>query len=170
VSSGLDEEIENLDRRGLIEKLQEETQAQSAWTAFYHQAVADRLHLNPTDHKCLDLILKCHLAGEPEPMTPGALARITHLTTGAVTGVLDRLEHAGFVKREHDPQDRRRVIVRPTPERIQHDVAPIFEQLSEGFKRECSRYTDEELRLLIGFARRCQALLQEATRQLRELG
>jgi DNA-binding MarR family transcriptional regulator len=40
------------------------------------------------------------------------LADLTGLTTGAVTGIIDRLEQAGFTRREKDPLDSRRVIVR----------------------------------------------------------
>src|SRR6516225_8343013 len=65
----------------------------------FHQAVADRLGLNPTDHKCLDLV---HRAGGA---TAGDLAEWTGLTTGAITGLIDRLERAGFVRREDHPGD-----------------------------------------------------------------
>src|SRR5690349_15820511 len=73
----------------------------STATIMFHQAVADRLGLNLTDHKCVDLLL---LNG---PLTAGELASLTALTTGAITAALDRLERGGFVKREDDPEDRR---------------------------------------------------------------
>ena len=63
----------------------------------FHQAIADRLGLNVTDHKCIDLLL---MKG---PLTAGELAGMTGLTTGAITAVIDRLEKAGFVRREDDP-------------------------------------------------------------------
>jgi hypothetical protein len=70
-----------------------------------HEAVADRLGINPTDLRCLDLATL-----EPG-LTPTRLAELAGLTTGAITGVLDRLERAGFVRREADPDDRRRLRV-----------------------------------------------------------
>jgi DNA-binding MarR family transcriptional regulator len=136
--------------------------ALSAWTLFFHAAVAEHLKLNTTDHKCLDMIWRCHETTPGECMTPGQLARETRLTTGAVTGVLDRLEQAGYVSREHDPEDRRRIIIRPVPERIKADVWPLFNGLSEGFERLCARYTDEELRRMIAFTRDSQAVLKSA--------
>jgi len=77
-----------------------------------HEAVALRLGINPTDLRCLNLI------GSQPGMTPTRLAELAGLTTGAITGVLDRLEAAGFVRREADPSDRRRLTVHADPERI----------------------------------------------------
>lgn len=77
-----------------------------------HEAVATRLGLNPTD------LLSLELLGTEEDVTPGRLAELMGLTTGAATGILDRLERAGYVRREADPSDRRRVLVRPDPERM----------------------------------------------------
>src|SRR5436853_3885354 len=68
---------------------------------------SDALSLAPTDLVCMCLL---QLNG---PATPGWLSEMTGLTTGAVTGMIDRLERAGYVRREPDPEDRRRVIVQP---------------------------------------------------------
>jgi DNA-binding MarR family transcriptional regulator len=77
-----------------------------------HEAVADRLGINPTDLRCLGLA-----AAEPG-LTPTRLAELAGLTTGAITGVLDRLERSGFVRREPDPADRRRLRVQLVPDRL----------------------------------------------------
>jgi DNA-binding MarR family transcriptional regulator len=77
----------------------------------FHEAVAERLGINATDLKCLELAV-----GEDE-ITPTRLAELTGLTSGAITGVLDRLEQRGIVRREPDPDDRRRVVVRVDPAR-----------------------------------------------------
>src|SRR5947209_11665341 len=69
------------------------------------QVAAERIGVNVTDLNCLNIVA---LTG---PMTAGDLARQTGLTTASITGVLDRLEEGGFVRRERDPKDRRRVIV-----------------------------------------------------------
>jgi DNA-binding MarR family transcriptional regulator len=162
--------LAELGRNDLVKRLDEEMRAQSAWTLFFHSTVAERLNLNPTDHKCLDMIWRGYETSKGAAyMTPGQLARETKLTTGAVTGVLDRLEQAGYVLREHDPEDRRRIIVRPVPERIKADIWPLFEWLSAEFQKLCGEYSDEELRRMIEFSRRTQELLQHATKHLREL-
>ena len=169
MSSGQPEELTNLSREELASRLHDEVKAQSALTIFYDQCVAERLGLNPTDHKCLTVILKPVLTGYSRPMTPGEVARVTGLTTGAVTGVLDRLEQAGFVQREHDPEDRRRIIIRPNMERIHSEAGPIWDWLTHAFTDCCTQYSEDELRLLIGFTVRSQELLKGATERLRAL-
>jgi len=76
-------------------------------------AVAARIGISPNDFECLDIV---NLEGA---VTPGHLAEATGLTTGAITGVIDRLEKAGFVRRDADPTDRRRILVRPISENTQ---------------------------------------------------
>jgi DNA-binding MarR family transcriptional regulator len=66
------------------------------------------LDLHITNHKCLDLI---HRFGT---MPADRLAELTGLATGAATGIIDRLEKAGYVRRANDLNDRRRTIVEPT--------------------------------------------------------
>src|SRR5216684_4723718 len=83
----------------------------STATIMFHAAVADRMGVSVTDAKCRSILLQLG------PMTAGALARHLGLTTGAVTGVIDRLERARLVRRVADPKDRRRVIVEPVPNR-----------------------------------------------------
>ena len=82
--------------------------------------------VNPTDFGSLCLLL---LHG---PAPAGRLAELTGLTTGAVTGVIDRLEKGGFVRRELDPADRRKVIVVPDAERVDRDLFPHFPSLKRA--------------------------------------
>ena len=82
--------------------------------------------VNPTDHGALCLLL---LHG---PAPAGRLAELTGLTTGAVTGVIDRLEQGGFVRREVDPADRRKVIVVPDAGRVDRDLFPHFPSLKRA--------------------------------------
>lgn len=91
----------------------------STATVLFHHAMAERLGLGPSDHKCLDLLL------QHEGMTGSRLAALTGLTTGAVTGVVNRLEKAGYVRRRPDPSDGRRQLLQPVAERVA-DVAAWF--------------------------------------------
>ena len=113
----------------------------------FHQTVADRLGLNATDHKCLDLLHR------HENATAGDLAEWTGLTTGAVTGIIDRLEKRGFVRREPHPQDRRKVMVKPIVEKLP-EVAALFTSLGEGMHEICSHYTQAELRVILDYFNR----------------
>src|SRR5215467_6609932 len=92
------------------------------------------LGLAPTDLMCMCLL---QLHG---PATPGWLAEMTGLSTGAVTGVVDRLERGGYVTRAQDPHDRRRVIVAPDVERFARDIqrqaparAPVTLEFLRGY-------------------------------------
>jgi len=79
----------------------------STAVVLFHHAVAERLGLGPTDHKCVDLLR------DRGPMAGTDLAAITGLTSGAITGVVARLERAGYLRREEDPLDGRKQILRP---------------------------------------------------------
>ncbi len=81
-----------------------------AGVVLHNQAVAQRLGLGGSDLQFLSLL------GMHGPLTPGRLAELTGLTTGTVTGVIDRLERGGYVRRERDASDRRKVLVTPVPE------------------------------------------------------
>jgi len=101
--------------------------------ALHAEAVAEVLGLDATALRCVGFAWT-----EPD-MTPGRLAELTGLTSGAVTGVLDRLERAGFIERVADPADRRRTIIRVSHERGR-DVGAAYEPLE--------RSTEEVLRPL----------------------
>jgi DNA-binding MarR family transcriptional regulator len=127
---------------------------------FFHQAIANRFGLNPTDYKSLDLAR--HQEGG---ITPGRLAELTGLTTGAITAALDRLERAGFVRRERDVVDRRKVIVRVLPE-ARRKLAPLFAALAEAMTALHETYDADELALILEYQSACIAVLEGQTKAL----
>jgi len=147
-------------RKSTAQALLEQGRDVGTAAIMFHQAVADRLGLNPTDHKCLDLV---HRAGGA---TAGDLADWTGLTTGAVTGLIDRLERAGFVRREEHPSDRRKVVIRVVPERLP-EVGRLFHSLGEGMKDLCARYSEAQLRIIVDYMSRSADLFRHETRRLR---
>jgi MarR family transcriptional regulator, organic hydroperoxide resistance regulator len=84
----------------------------------FQYAIAEKMNLNPSDAECIDFLM------EMGPSTAGDLAKVTRLTTGAITSVIDRLEKAGFVKRQSDPNDRRKVIISFIPKK--HEIAKRY--------------------------------------------
>ncbi len=127
-----------------------------------HQSVADTLNLNITDYKCWDLIARLG------SMTAGKLAEQTGLTTGAITGVIDRLEKAGYVKRTDNPNDRRSVIIELS--RSQEDIRrKVFLSLEQKIEKAASSYTDEELSLFVEFIKKEVEILHEETIRLRKI-
>src|SRR5690349_23889180 len=129
------------------------------------QLAAERIGVNATDLNCLNLVA---LAG---PMTAGELARQTGLTTASITGVLDRLEEGGFVRRERDPKDRRRVIVTLNPGPGLREIGPTFGPLVRAWREAAAGYSDEDLRLLLDFQLKLEQIVRDQLARLRgELG
>ena len=95
---------------------------------------ATEFGLNRTDLRALDLIRR---AGAPAPT---ALADALGFTTGGVTTVIDRLERAGYVRRQQDPADRRRVVLEPT-ETVAQREAEIYGRLIEETMRLIASYS-----------------------------
>jgi len=125
-------------------------------------ACADRLGIHSTDWGCVLLLAEAH----PEPLTAGQLAELTGLTTGAVTGVLDRSESAGFVRRERDPGDRRRVTVRLVPEAITR-IQPMFGGMIADMLALQGDYSDDELAVVVDVITRSSEILRTHARRIR---
>jgi DNA-binding transcriptional ArsR family regulator len=101
-------------------------------------------------------------------MTAGELARATGLTTASITGVLDRLEQAGFVRRERDAKDRRRVVVHLVVERTMGTVAPVFGPMVAAWQKMADRYDDDQLQLIVKFYNQMEDILRDHLVRLRE--
>jgi len=110
---------------------------------------AEAVGLNPSDLGCLCLLL---LHG---PIPAGRLAELTGLTSGAVTGVIDRLERAGFAQRVLDPSDRRKVIVKPDETKVERELLPRFAQLNRATTAAFyTQYSQDELGAIRDFLSR----------------
>jgi DNA-binding MarR family transcriptional regulator len=102
--------------------------------------------------------------------TAGQLADLTGLTTGAVTGMLNRLEEAGLVRRERDPNDGRRVIVRlEKSNNEQREIGSVFAGITKAWDELASRYSDEQLAFLLEFVQRSSTLSRQEIVRLREV-
>jgi DNA-binding MarR family transcriptional regulator len=92
---------------------------------------------------------------------------MTGLTTGSVTTMIDRLEKTGFVKREVDAKDRRKVIVKPITEKTAL-FAPFYDALLKDANPLYTSYTDEELELLTEYNNKLTALYEKQIMKIRE--
>jgi len=133
----------------------------SAHTVMFHTAVAERLRLGLTDHKAFDFILR------QGAVTAGQLAEITGLTSGAITGVIDRLEKTGYVERVRDAADRRKVLVRPalSPAR-ERQCCQLFDSLGKSVDKVASGYSERELSVILDFMRRSVEVMHAETQKL----
>jgi DNA-binding MarR family transcriptional regulator len=134
----------------------------SAQGAMFAKAVADRAGISASDMDCMDFL---NLEGR---MTAGRLAELTGLTTGAITGVIDRLEKAGYVRRERDESDRRKVFIAVVPETTLK-IGRLYVPMQQSMQKVWSRYSEEELRLLLRFANDGYKGVLEATEALKDL-
>lgn len=151
------------DRMKLAVELQQAMQRSTMWTVLLHHTVAGKAGINVTDAQCLNLL---SLDG---PMTPGQLAQAMGITTGgAITAVVDRLEKAGYVKRTRDPDDRRRVIVEPIPEKL-GKIGGYFEPIAKETMERFASYSDEQLRFLLDFARGNNAAMPGVIREVQAM-
>lgn len=124
----------------------------STMTVLFHSRIAEQLGLSGTDHKCLELVLRAE-----EPITAGRIAQLSGLSTGAVTGVIDRLEQRGFVRRVRDPHDRRKVLVE-VADFDEAAVAHHFKDAVDITERVLARFTPEEWDVVERYTR---AILEE---------
>jgi len=134
----------------------------SAQGAMFAKTVADRAGISASDMDCMDFL---NLEGR---MTAGRLAELTGLTTGAITGVIDRLEKAGYVRRERDESDRRKVFIAVVPEAAAR-IGRLFVPMQQSMQKVWSRYSEEELHLLLRFATDGYKGVLEATEALKGL-
>jgi DNA-binding MarR family transcriptional regulator len=126
----------------------------------FSHALADRLGINLTDFKCLSILER------NGAVTAGKLAGLTGLTSGAVTGLIDRLEKAGWARRVRDPNDRRHVIIEAVAERGA-DFEALFSSSGRAMAGLVEGYSDEQLGFLLDFLTRGAALLREETARMR---
>ena len=148
-------------RDDLLALLDSTMRAAGAQRILYSAALAETVGLRQTDLECLFIITL------NPGVTPGRLARDTGLTTGAVTGVLDRIQRAGFIRRVPDSDDRRRIRLEPVTERIA-EIRDANRHMRELWMNELLDYSDAELRFLIDFARRNYRSAVAATAALTE--
>jgi DNA-binding MarR family transcriptional regulator len=131
-------------RAALLQELEHAMRRSSALGVIFGQTVASTAGVSSSDLECLDFL---NLEGR---VTAGRLAEVTGLTTGAITGVVDRLEKAGFARRARDESDRRKVFIELVPENIAK-IGRFYEHLQHSMQQVWSTYSDAELKLLLRF-------------------
>lgn len=123
-------------------------------TVVYQQNVAASLGLYNNDFLSVDILR------EKGPITAGELSKLTGLATGSVTALIDRLEKNGYVRRQNDPNDRRKVIIVPLYEN-KEDVIDTYLPLHTAMVKLAASYTDEELALISEFLGKASTVLDE---------
>ena len=149
-------------RAALLQELEEAMRRSSAQGVIFGQTVANVAGISGSDLECLDFL---NLEGR---VTAGRLAEVTGLTTGAITGVIDRLEKAGFVRRERDETDRRKVFIAIVPDSVAQ-IGRFYVPMQQAMHKLWSTYSEAELQLLLRFASESYKSVLEATEALKGL-
>ncbi|MNI26864.1 HTH-type transcriptional repressor NicR [compost metagenome] len=128
-------------------------------TVLYQQNVAASLGLYNNDFISVDILR------DKGPITAGELSKLTGLATGSVTALIDRLEKIGYVRRENDPRDRRKVIIVPLYEH-KEEFSNTYQPLYEAMIKLASSYKTEELELITQFLSKASTVLDEEIHHL----
>ncbi|HEX7277107.1 MAG TPA: MarR family transcriptional regulator [Acidimicrobiales bacterium] len=147
-------------RDELLAELSREGRRLGSTSTLHNHACADLVGINPTDWDGLDVL------DWTGPLTAGQLAGHVGLTSGAITGVIDRLEEAGFVRRAPDPHDRRKVIVHLRRDK-DRQMGEVFDLLARALDDLTARYSDAELAVIVDFLRGANEALVDSTERMR---
>jgi DNA-binding MarR family transcriptional regulator len=150
-------------RSELMRALNRISREASGLGVLFGEEVARRMGINHSDLECLDVI------GLRDRVTAGEIADAAGLTSGAVTGVIDRLEQAGFVRRERDPADRRKVYVRLLPRAVS-EGGKYYRPFERAVTALFDEYSDKELALLLDYFTRTRDVVLGELARLRAGG
>ncbi|MFJ3924840.1 MarR family winged helix-turn-helix transcriptional regulator [Streptomyces sp. NPDC090022] len=147
-------------RAELLARVITESQKHYADYSVFNQAMADHVGLHPTDMQCVAL-----LDLEPDPVSTGDVARLTGLTSGSATRLVDRLVKAGVVERHADPHDRRRSLVALSPT-ARTRISTAWDTPGRAFGEVLSGYSDAELAVIADYLHRTAAVGREQAERL----
>ncbi len=131
-------------------------------TILMHEAIARKAGLTGTDHKYLSIIL------DKGTITAGELSNFTGLTTGAVTGVIDRLEKKNLIKREFDKIDRRKILIVPNIDKANELFASSHLDLSSQIEDLLSKFTEKEIEVIEKYLNSTVEIMNNITNKLND--
>jgi len=125
-----------------------------------HEAVARKAGLSGTDHKYLGFLI------EKGQMTAGELSTLTGLTTGAVTGLIDRFEKKKLVKRQFADDDRRKVFIKPINDKILDLLAPLYKEYRSRSEKLTATFSVKEIKIIETYFSKAIEIMNETTSKL----
>lgn len=127
-----------------------------------HEAIARKAGLSGTDHKYLGFLM------EKGQMTAGELSSLTGLTTGAVTGLIDRFEKKNLVKRRFTEDDRRKVIIEPNTPVIMELLTPLYREFRAKSNDLIASFSADEINIIEAYFSQAIGIMEETTGQLKD--
>ena len=125
-----------------------------------HEAIARKAGLSGTDHKYLGFLI------EKGQMTAGELSNLTGLTTGAVTGLIDRFEKKKLVKRQFAKDDRRKVFIEPNTENIMALFVPLYKEFRARSEKLIASFSNKESKIIETYFLKAIEIMDDTTSKL----
>jgi DNA-binding MarR family transcriptional regulator len=94
------------------------------------------------------------------------LSALTGLTTGAVTGLIDRFEKKKLVKREFADHDRRKVIIVPKTKKITALLVPLYKEFRSKSEKLITSFSDEEIKVIEAYFLKAIEIMSETTKKV----
>ena len=134
---------------------------QYAYTSIQmHEAIGRKAGFSGTDHKYLGFLI------QKGSMTAGELSNLTGLTTGAVTGLIDRFEKKKLVKRRFAEDDRRKVIIEPDTKKIMALLEPLYKEFRSKSEKLIASFSDKEIKVIETYFSKAIEIMNETTDKL----
>jgi len=143
-----------------ITRIRKLSQQYSYTSIQMHEAIGREAGLSGTDHKYLGFLI------ERGQMTAGELSNLTGLTTGAVTGLIDRFEKKKLVKRQFAEDDRRKVIIKPNTENIMALFVPLYKEFRNKSEKLTASFSTKEIKVIETYFVKAIEIMNETTDKL----
>jgi DNA-binding MarR family transcriptional regulator len=144
----------------IVDKFRAVSRQYSDASIFMHEAIARKAGLSGTDHKYLGRIL------QHKELTAGDISKLTGLTTGAVTGLIDRLEKKKLLKRQFTKHDRRKVIIIPSVENSMKLLQPVFSELQQKTADLIASFSEKEIQIIERYFTKATTIMNEVANNL----
>ena len=125
-----------------------------------HETIGRKAGLSGTDHKYLGFLI------QKGQMTAGELSNLTGLTTGAVTGLIDRFEKKKLVKRQFAEDDRRKVFIKPNTENIMALFVPLYKEFRNKSEKLMASFSNKEIKIIETYFLKAIEIMNETTNKL----
>lgn len=146
--------------KSVIDRIRKLVQAYAYTSIQMHEAIGRKAGFSGTDHKYLGFLL------QRGKMTAGDFSNLTGLTTGAVTGLIDRFEKKNLLERQFSREDRRKVIIVPNTEKIMALLAPLYKEFRHKSEMLTASFTEEENKVIETYFSKAIEIMIETTNSL----
>ncbi|MGN6490364.1 MAG: MarR family winged helix-turn-helix transcriptional regulator [Agriterribacter sp.] len=144
----------------LLTHIRRLSQAYAYTSIQMHETIGRKAGLSGTDHKYLGFLM------QKGQMTAGELSTLTGLTTGAVTGLIDRFEKKKLVKRKFAESDRRKVIIEPINKNIMALLEPLYKEFRSKSEKLLASFSNEEVKTIETYFLKAVEIMNETTNKL----